>query len=153
MANFFRTYFLQSCFRNLAVLLLILGLVAASRAVLQPSGAAAQTTGAESFRALATQGVSDRPQAGRRQASLEERLIFGLQARSPSDLRFVEAVVDTVNRRELPQQLVDRTFFWARNRTPQSAGHFVRRPFIYFRPALEIQASRLRIAIRKTPSP
>jgi len=153
MAQLFREISYRNALRSAAAFLIILGVLVTSRAFFEPAGASAQTTSGESFRALANRDVTARPLAGRRQASLEERLIFGLQARRPADLRFVEAVADTVDRRELPQSLVDRTFFWARSRTPQQNGEFLRRPFIYFRPALEIQARRLRINIRKTPAP
>lgn len=86
---------------------------------------------------------------GRRSASLEERLTFGLQARRPQEIDFVEAVVDTVERGRLPLKLVDRTFFWARERAPKQGGKFVRRPIIYFQPALLAQAGQLGITIRK----
>lgn len=90
---------------------------------------------------------------GSRTATLEQRLTFGLQARRPQEIAFVKAVVDTVGRGKLPVRLVDRTFFWARNRAPKVAGEFVRRPIIYFRPALLAQTNRLGIAVRANPAP
>ena len=84
-----------------------------------------------------------------RTVSLKQRLTFGLQARRPSEKQFIDAVVDTVERGRLPVRLVDRTFFWARERAPKQAGKFARRPIIYFQPALTIQATRLRIDIRQ----
>ncbi|MEN1680934.1 MAG: hypothetical protein AAGJ46_15200 [Planctomycetota bacterium] len=83
------------------------------------------------------------------EADLADRLKFGLQARRPQELAFVSAVVDTVNRGELPIRLVDRTFFWARDRAPKRGGKFLRRPIIYFTPALQIQADELGIEIRR----
>ena len=73
--------------------------------------------------------------------SLEQRLVAGLQARRPSELVYIEAVVDTVNRGDLPQRLVDRLFFWARSR----GSHH--RPIIYFQPGLDRVAARLKITI------
>lgn len=78
---------------------------------------------------------------------------MGLQVRRRSERRFIEAVVDTVNRGELSLRLVDRTFFWARSRAPKQAGKYYRRPIIYFQPALRIQAERLRIDIRRDAPP
>lgn len=88
-----------------------------------------------------------------REPTFEQRLAFGLQARLPSEKKFIAAVVDTVNRGKLPKSLVDRTFFWARERSPKQGGKFSRRPIIYFHPALTIQAQRLRIAIRQDSPP
>ncbi|MEM6331199.1 MAG: hypothetical protein AAF790_13245 [Planctomycetota bacterium] len=92
-------------------------------------------------------------QTGVQQPTLKERLLFGLQARRPSEKRFIDAVVDTVERGELPLRLVDRTFFWARSRTPKRPTRRSRRAIIYFQPALTIQAQRLRINIRPNPPP
>jgi hypothetical protein len=86
---------------------------------------------------------------GTKELTYQDRLVFGLQARRPSEKEFIEAVVDTVNRGELPRKLVDRTFFWARERTSQKEGRKARRPIIYFQPALTMQAEKLEIRIRK----
>lgn len=88
-------------------------------------------------------------QGGSRSATLQERLTFGLQARRPQEIAFVEAVVDTVERGRLPLRLVDRTFFWAREKSAGRDGQLQRRPIIYFQPALQIQAKRLGITIRR----
>lgn len=93
-----------------------------------------------------------------RQLTLEDRLVIGLQARRPSEIAFIEAVVDTVNRGDLPVRLVDRTFFWARARSPRSHrgglnGRTSHRAIIYFQAALTIQAERLKIDLRRTPPP
>lgn len=102
------------------------------------------------FLAIAIAGTQTPADAqGTREATLVERLTFGLQARRPQEIAFVEAVVDTVGRGKLPLSLVDRTFFWARKRAPSRGGEFLRRPIIYFQPALEIQAKRLGITIRR----
>src|SRR5688572_14357208 len=49
-------------------------------------------------------------------ATLRDRLIFGLEARIPVELAFVDAVVLEVRFGRLPQRMVDQTFFWARDR-------------------------------------
>ena len=79
--------------------------------------------------------------------TLQERLVFGLQARLTSEFAFIDAVVAAVEQGQIPQSLVDSTFFWARRRTPQRRGRFARRPMIYFQPALEIQLDLLDIDI------
>lgn len=87
-------------------------------------------------------------QQTRLQPTLEQRLIFGLEARRPSELAFVQAVVDSVRRGDLPLSLVNRTFFWARERTPPRSRRRPHRPIVYFEPALTRMAARLRIEIR-----
>lgn len=79
--------------------------------------------------------------------TLRERLVAGLQVRRPSEFAFVDAVIDTVERGELPERLVDRFFFWSRSRVHRSAR--TRRPIIYFQPGLQRQADRLRITIAR----
>ncbi|MEN0110052.1 MAG: hypothetical protein AAF805_04965 [Planctomycetota bacterium] len=82
--------------------------------------------------------------------TLRDRLVAGLQVRRPSEFAFIDSVVDTVDRGELPERLVDRFFFWSRNRVYRSSR--VRRAIIYFQPGLERQARRLGIAIAANPS-
>ncbi|TWT47415.1 hypothetical protein [Botrimarina hoheduenensis] len=85
--------------------------------------------------------------------SLGERLVTGLQVRRPGEFTFIDAVVDTVERGELPRKLVDGFFFWSRSKARSKPG---RRGIIYFQPALEVQAKRLGVTIRRTspqPSP
>lgn len=86
-----------------------------------------------------------------RQPTLRERLVTGLQVRRPSEFAFIDAVVDTVDRGEMPERLVDRFLFWARKKAPHARD--AHRPIVYFQPALTIQASKLKIAIRPTPPP
>jgi hypothetical protein len=93
-------------------------------------------------------GAEQLAQTAVKRPPLRERLTFGLQARLDFEVAFIDAVVDTVNRGELPESLVDRTFFWARKRGGEQPGlsrH--RRPIIYFRPALLAQATKLDIEI------
>ena len=81
----------------------------------------------------------------RREATLEERLTAGLQARRPSEREFIDAVVDTVDRGELPEGLVDRFFQWSRLRAAKRGGGH--RAIIYFEAGLRRQADKLRIRI------
>lgn len=78
--------------------------------------------------------------------TLRERLIAGLKARLPSEVDFVDEVVDEVNAGHLPQRLVDETFFWARGRANlRQVWNRQRRPIIYFQPAMIARADRLGI--------
>ncbi|WP_197526120.1 hypothetical protein [Botrimarina colliarenosi] len=86
----------------------------------------------------------------KREPKLRERLVLGLQVRRPAEYEYVDAVIDTVNRGELPQKIVDRMFFWARGRAPK--GDQGRRPIIYFQAGLNRVASKLRIDIAADPS-
>jgi hypothetical protein len=80
--------------------------------------------------------------------SLRDRLIVGLKAMSKSDLEFVDRVVSRVNSGQLPQRMVDETFFWARKRVaPATRGAKERRPIIYFRPILTAQARKIGVAL------
>lgn len=88
-------------------------------------------------------------QQGGKEPTYRERLVFGLQARRPSEVEFVDAVVDTVERGQLPRKLVDRTYFWARERSPVRNGRKAHRPIIYFQPALTKQAEKLGITIAR----
>lgn len=81
--------------------------------------------------------------------TLEERLTFGLQARRPSEIKYIQAVVATVNRGELPVKLVDRAYFWARERSEKHGGRKSQRPVIYFQPALSKMAEKLGIEIHR----
>jgi hypothetical protein len=80
-----------------------------------------------------------------KKVGLRDRLVVGLKAISKSDLAFIDRVVNRVNAGQLPQRLVDQTFFWARDRvaTTTTTGGKERRAIIYFRPVLTEQAKRL----------
>ena len=85
-----------------------------------------------------SQGTPGRP------ISLRDRLITGLKARLKSEIAFVDQVVALVNAGELPQRLVDETFFWARDRALLRHRYARRRrPVIYFQPAMIARANRL----------
>ncbi len=87
---------------------------------------------------------------GNREPTLSERLTRGLQARRPAEFEYIDAVVDTVNRGDLPEKLVNRMFFWARGRAPK--GDESQRPIIYFQAGLTRVAEKLHIDIEADPS-
>lgn len=90
-----------------------------------------------------------------REPTFRQRLVAGLQVRRPSEFAFIDAVVDSVERGDLPERLVDRFFFWARNRSDRNlsfAGR-PRRPIIDFQAALTFQAKKLKIVIKADPLP
>lgn len=93
-------------------------------------------------------------QSIRQPPTLRDRLVTGLQVRRPSEFAFIDAVIDTVERGDLPQKIVDGFFFWSRGKARARPG---RRGIIYFQPALETQSRRLGIDIRAdspaSPSP
>jgi hypothetical protein len=80
--------------------------------------------------------------------SFRDRLIAGLEARRPSEVEFIDAVVLKVRLGRLPERLVNQTFFWSRdraNRTGNPRG--TQRPIIYFQPVMSAQAKRLGVAL------
>jgi hypothetical protein len=81
---------------------------------------------------------------GSREPTLRERLVAGLNVRRPSEFEFIDAVVDTVDRGELPPKLVDRMFFWARTRPSKGSQQ---RPIVYFQPGLTRVAQKLGVDI------
>lgn len=76
-----------------------------------------------------------------------EVLTFGLKAKLPSELAFIDSVVVAVEEGKLPPRLVDRTYFWARARSGNSLYGRPNRPIVYFIPALEAQLKRLHIDV------
>lgn len=76
-------------------------------------------------------------------ASLRDRLIYGLLAKIPAEIEFIDRVVEFVEEGELPQRLVDETFFWARERASRPRDGRPRRPIIYFQPAMTARAKRI----------
>jgi hypothetical protein len=76
-----------------------------------------------------------------------EVLVFGLRARLPSELAFIDSVVDSVEEGRLPPRLVDQTYFWARTRSGNSLYGRTNRPIVYFIPALEARIKRLRLNV------
>jgi len=91
--------------------------------------------------------VAVRPARPQRPVSLRDRLVVGLQARTKSEVEFVEAVAARVRSGDLPQRLVDETFFWARARAAVVRHGRTRRAIIYFQPAMTARAQRLRVSL------
>ena len=87
------------------------------------------------------------PAKPQRPISLRDRLVVGLQARLKSEVAFVEHVVAQVHLGNLPQRVVDETFFWARNRASTLRHGRTRRPIIYFQPAMMARAKRLGVEL------
>ncbi|QDV72788.1 hypothetical protein [Botrimarina mediterranea] len=85
----------------------------------------------------------------KREPTLRERLTLGLRARRPAELAYIDAVIDTVNRGELPEKIVNRMFFWARSHAP--SGDQSKRPIIYFQAGLDRVAAKMRIKIEADP--
>jgi hypothetical protein len=79
--------------------------------------------------------------------SLHDRLVVGLKARLPSELAFIDLVVEKVAAGELPERLVNETFFWARTHAGQSKIGRPQRPIIYFQPALVLRAKKVGIVL------
>jgi hypothetical protein len=75
--------------------------------------------------------------------SLHDRLVVGLEARIPSELAYVDNVVEAVDSGHLPVRLVNETFFWARQRASIPRNGRLRRGIIYFQPAMTARAKRL----------
>jgi hypothetical protein len=76
-----------------------------------------------------------------------EVLIFGLKARLPSELAFIDSVVAAVEERRLPPRLVDQTYFWARTRSGNSLYGRPNRPIVYFIPALQARVKKLHLNV------
>ena len=79
--------------------------------------------------------------------TLRDRLVVGLQARLKSEVAFVDAVVTNVQNGHIPQQQVDETFYWARQRAAAARDGRAHRPIIYFVPAMRTRASLLHVSL------
>jgi hypothetical protein len=84
------------------------------------------------------------PLSPTRPVTYRDVLVFGLKAKLPSELAYVNSVVSAVEDGELPARLVDQTFFWARTRAGNNLYGQPNRPIIYFIPALNARLKRLR---------
>lgn len=85
--------------------------------------------------------------------TLRDRLVVGLQARINFEVAFCDNLAEKVQTGQLPEQLVDETFFWARQRTqsPRNGHHY--RPITYFIPAMRARADKLHISLDPPPAP
>jgi hypothetical protein len=79
--------------------------------------------------------------------SLRDRLVVGLQARLKTEVAFVEEVAFRVRIGQIPQRIVDQTFFWARDRASVVRAGRTRRPIIYFQPAMAARAKLLGVTL------
>jgi hypothetical protein len=79
--------------------------------------------------------------------SLRDRLVVGLQARLKTEVAFVEEVAFRVRIGQVPQRIVDQTFFWARDRASVVRAGRTRRPIIYFQPAMRARAKLLGVTL------
>jgi hypothetical protein len=87
------------------------------------------------------------PAKPQRPISLRDRLIAGLKARLRSEVAFIDKVVLRVHAGQLPQRIVDETFFWARDRASVARHGRTQRAIIYFQPAMIARAKRLNVAL------
>jgi hypothetical protein len=76
-----------------------------------------------------------------------EVLIFGLKARTPSELAYIDSVVLAVEEKKLPPRLVDQTYFWARTRSGNILYGRPNRPIIYFIPGLNARIKKLKLDV------
>ncbi len=87
----------------------------------------------------AAQQPSNPATAGAQIAGLQDQLEKGLKARLPREFDFIERVVAMVKAKQLPYDLVQSTFMWARVKRPY--------PFPYFETGLRTRAARQGIKI------
>jgi hypothetical protein len=66
---------------------------------------------------------------------LKKQLETGLKARRPTDFEYIATIVDKVEKGELPQQLVDQAFLYARKKEQKV-------PIIYFQFSLKQLAQK-----------
>jgi hypothetical protein len=79
--------------------------------------------------------------------SFRDMMIVGLRARLESEIAFVDAVVLAVEEGRLPRQLVDQTYFWARQRSARSRDARLYRPITYFQIAMRLRAQKLGVQL------
>jgi hypothetical protein len=97
--------------------------------------------------AAGVEKASVQPATATRPISLRDRLVVGLEARLKSEVAFCEAVALRVRLGQLPQRVVDETFFWARDRAGIQRAGRARRPIIYFQPAMLARAKKLHVVL------
>lgn len=90
---------------------------------------------------------SDPKGRGGRQISLRDQLRVGLKAVTDADFAFIDLVVTRVNQNVLPKELVNSTFLYARKRVETRDGRYLKRPMVYFQPALVLRARALGVAL------
>lgn len=87
------------------------------------------------------------PLSPTRPVTYRDVLVFGLKAKLPSELAYVDSVVGAVEDGQIPARLVDQTFFWARTHAGNNLYGRPNRPIIYFVPALNARLSRLHLNV------
>jgi hypothetical protein len=112
-------------------------------AALMVIGAALMLTAPRRAQADEIEPIVIAPATSNRPITLRDRLVSGLRARLKSEIAFVDAVARAVRLGQIPQRLVDETFFWARHRAADPRFGRPRRPIIYFQPAMTMRAKRL----------
>lgn len=75
------------------------------------------------------------PMPGVTATDLEQTLKFGLKARRPVEFQFISDVVQQVKNKQLPIDLVQSTFLWAKRKKPYQ--------YPYFEKALRVRANDL----------
>jgi hypothetical protein len=90
---------------------------------------------------------SSRPLNPSQPQTYRDVLIYGLMARLPTELAYVDSVVDAVEDHKIPATLVNQTFFWARTRSGEVMYGRPNRPIIYFIPALNARIKKLGIKV------
>jgi hypothetical protein len=90
---------------------------------------------------------SARPLSSSQPQTYRDVLIYGLRARLPTELAYIDSVVDAVEDHKIPAVLVNQTFFWARTRSGEVMYGRPNRPIIYFIPALNARIKKLGIKV------
>lgn len=75
-------------------------------------------------------------QDGAEVASFRDRLVLGLRARHPNEVKFVEDVVKLVEQKKVPQTFVDEIYFWIYERKANQ-----RFKFVYFERIYRLRAT------------
>jgi len=75
-------------------------------------------------------------------ATLKERLMSGLRARTDAEKDYVQEVVNYVQEGKLPIKLVDSTFLWVRKN--KATNNY---PIFYFKRILELRAKTLNLEV------
>lgn len=77
--------------------------------------------------------------AAQQQIDLKDELEAGLKARRPQEFQFIAKVVDMVDQKQLPLEMVRGTFIWARKKKPY--------PYPFFERALIQRAAKIGVKI------
>ena len=110
-----------------------------SRAILCLAVAASLLRAAGGNNDLVAQQPSTSPGVSGPAIALKDQLEKGLKARLPREFAFIDRVVKMVDNQQLPLDLVQSTFLWARVKKPY--------PFPYFETGLRTRAAKRGIDI------